>query len=799
MYDDNRKNEGFCEALFKAPPQDCGAVYTWIWNTHITCAGIKKQTDEFFAAGIKGVYIIAEPENFRPESKKTYLSPDYLTDDFMRLIAYAYECARERGIVMWLYDEGGFPSGGACGQVQKHNSEATMQIILKHEKALKAGEKYIPEKGSVAAFSKEGKIGAGFAPQRDTTVDEYVVCDFVHGPNMVDITNPSVTDTFISLTHERYKRFLGKSFGKGLDMMFTDEPFLPRQMWSKNFAHDFAAEYGYDITDFVDCICDESRAEAASQKRARIDYGRLLGKRIKEGFFEKIAHWCEENSLKLCGHLNYDDDVCGSVEGGYYSVLDILRCFHIPGVDAIGRQIFPEKTHSAKNTCAFYPRLASSAAAQRGGGLALSESMAVYGDGVTFDEMRYVLGYQLVRGINIFNMMILSYGKERALALGLRPCFTPEKPGFYNLACLNESIARASYLMQLGKSICDTALYFPANDLWAGGAAAKVATCSYTHMGENMEKRHIDFDIIDDEGIRACKITNEGLCIGDAVYRHICLPKAEYIPPDVYEKIKPYIGAGKPYLTCDNDNLRIKCKRLQTKEEIYAVFNESAAVQSARLGFEDTKCLYRLEAESGRITRVREESVSLYGGETAFFIKTDKKIVCDGEHFIPQVTLTSFKITGAKRFVITERGTEAHNIEAHGEKYIPSDDFSGEAECEFAYKIDNADENAQYMLELFGARYSARVRVNGHDVGSCAMSPMRVYFSGKHLKKEGVISVCVANTAANEISAKEDIIRSWDKSEVGGYHRQTRIFERDSISGQSGKIIKKIIIYKISD
>ena len=35
------------------------------------------------------------------------------------------------------------------------------------------------------------------------------------------------------------------------------------------------------------------------------------------------------------------------------------------------------------------------------------DQLGVYGDGVTPDEFKYVLNYQAIRGINIFNIMVL--------------------------------------------------------------------------------------------------------------------------------------------------------------------------------------------------------------------------------------------------------------------------------------------------------------------------------------------------------------------------------------------------------
>jgi hypothetical protein len=44
----------------------------------------------------------------------------------------------------------------------------------------------------------------------------------------------------------------------------------------------------------------------------------------------------------------------------------------------------------------FFPRLASSAARQTGHTVAVTESLGIYGDGLTHDTIRYVMNYQYI-------------------------------------------------------------------------------------------------------------------------------------------------------------------------------------------------------------------------------------------------------------------------------------------------------------------------------------------------------------------------------------------------------------------
>ena len=106
----------FESALFRTPPSANAPVYAWPWNGPITRELIDRELDEMLSFGIRSVYVIPMPADFRPNNMRTPLSPGYLTDAFFELIAYAARAAKARDMTFWLYDEGGWPSGGACGR-----------------------------------------------------------------------------------------------------------------------------------------------------------------------------------------------------------------------------------------------------------------------------------------------------------------------------------------------------------------------------------------------------------------------------------------------------------------------------------------------------------------------------------------------------------------------------------------------------------------------------------------------------------------------------------------------------------
>ena len=110
----------FEEESYRNPDNSFYPVYFWMQNAVLSRDEIKKQIDEMYEADIRGICIVPEPASFRPTSMVTELEPDYLTDEFMEYMKYTADYIASKGMVMWLYDEGGWPSGSANGLVAKN-------------------------------------------------------------------------------------------------------------------------------------------------------------------------------------------------------------------------------------------------------------------------------------------------------------------------------------------------------------------------------------------------------------------------------------------------------------------------------------------------------------------------------------------------------------------------------------------------------------------------------------------------------------------------------------------------------
>ena len=73
-----KSSNDFCLNTFSNPPKENNLIYTWIWNEPVNTEIINNQLEEFAKAGIKGIYILPMPKEFRPTTMKTSMTPSVL-------------------------------------------------------------------------------------------------------------------------------------------------------------------------------------------------------------------------------------------------------------------------------------------------------------------------------------------------------------------------------------------------------------------------------------------------------------------------------------------------------------------------------------------------------------------------------------------------------------------------------------------------------------------------------------------------------------------------------------------------
>jgi hypothetical protein len=201
----------------------------------------------------------------------------------------------------------------------------------------------------------------------------------------------------------------------------------------------------------------------------------------------------------------------------------------MPGIDTIWSQIWLDKV-------ADFPKYASSAAHLFGRPRAFTESFAAYKPAPNVEQAKWILNHQLVRGINMVEVMFVPASSKGQL--GLRSWLADEK--FSSVA---RYIHRAAYLLSQGRPAAQIALYHPTMSLWLGDNDTDKSMLSVV---QQLLERQRDFDFIDDRTIGSVlKLKGDRLInLSGQSYRTVIIPQASAISKTALDRLQAFSKAG---------------------------------------------------------------------------------------------------------------------------------------------------------------------------------------------------------------------------------------------------------------
>ena len=778
---------------FKNIPVDRHPAYTWLWNTAATREIIKKQIDEMFDAGIRAFYILGEPERFRPTVRRTHLSPEYLSNEYIDLVYYAFEVAKKKGMYTWLYNEGGYPSGTACGKILDLRPDLIQRNVVAKEYTLKASVPYKKSSETLVSFRNGVRLNEG-----DTFSEDAQITDFCNSPASTtiqsDIARKENVELFLKLTHDAFKVRFGEAMGRDVTMMFDDEAHMGQ--WSDGLDSIFLDKYGYDLLDYLPYVIDspEYPPKTDKQRRAKIDYIMLCGELVCNNYFGKMKDWLNKNGMLSVGHLDLDHCAAQSRIRKYGNSLKLLRQFDVPGIDAIWSQIsYPDENgvccHDRfRQANEFFPRLASSAANQQGHSRALSESFAVYGSHVTPEEMRYVVNYQAVRGISLYNFMAVSLDRKSTLCYQFRPNFIPENTGMDTLGEINEYTARISHILQSSRPDITTALYYPQRTILASGEFEAEATSSYMNLGNMLERAGVSFDIIDEELVLEGEVCDGALVCDYVTYKNILVPAGAYELPEVLEKLSHVGKEINPCIKRKNEKIIARKLLFEDDDEGYFIVNTDGKTIEDTVTVVSELTPYEIDLNSGEIYKLPFErndgeitfEVNLLRGEAMMVFLSAKELET-AERIMPG---EATELTFVRAYINREYSVEDGPQNAYfsdGERPMGlgkwDKHFSGEVT--YIFRADNIVDG-DYILDLGEVRYFARFWVNEKKAEDKIMPPYRICLNG--LRQGDEIKVRIANTIAN-VCHDAALFEKAPDYYVGPYHKHMVIAEKEAPAG----------------
>ncbi len=482
---------------FKNPPSEmCNHVILG-WEGEITPEVIERDLDEIQSKGFRNVIIEAGYN-----MGAAYLSPQWFAN--IRSMADAVE---RRGMRMWIIDEGKYPSGMAGGKFSKERPDLCMQALVA------SGD-------TVAAVRRSSQTRCVNNPTGGKD-ENNSLCDYI---------DTVAVRQFITWTHEQYKSTLGHHLGTTVLGFRGDEPAFQRVPWTTDIAEVFEREKGYSITPWLKALLKSDRTSVHSDKlsdeerRAKADYWDVWSRLFADRYFKTQADWCGANGVSHITHMDKDDELpwCVKMEGDPFRCLSRVQ---VPGIDVIWTQIwYGSQTE--------FPRLASSTAHVYGRQRAFSESFAAYRRPLDIPSVKYIVDYQIARGINFFEFMFWM-SKQGARSYMAEP----------GMEALNHYVNRATYMMSQGRPTARTAIYAPIPTLWLGDNSAYDYMKAAAHQ---LTIHQYDYDFITDDGLAEATEAVNGTLRNKSgqAYTSLIIPSCETVSEAAWQRISEFAARG---------------------------------------------------------------------------------------------------------------------------------------------------------------------------------------------------------------------------------------------------------------
>ena len=453
----------------------------------------------------------------------------------------AVQASRDLGLIVWIYDEDGYPSGAAGGLVLKQNPDFEA-LALTYDKSRDEPFALRP------AYEHTHASNNFYAARRY--------------PNLID---DKAVRCFIEKTHDEYWHRMKELFGKTIQALFTDEPSLmavnigplpdnvrknvrvvdpldenikplPSVPWVSDLQEKYRQRYNQDLLKVRHSLF-EGNSELDRQVRRR--FWTLISDLIAERYFGRLQEWAQAHTVASSGHTLWEETPLHHVPL-HGNALKALGRMDIPGLDMLNSN--PEAVIYNGWLTAGLP---ASAAILNGRRKVMTEvsdfSEKMVGKGpASLELMQAAAAWQAALGVTEFT---LYYNRaERSAENYLAYC---------------DFVGRLNAVLREAKPAPEVLLYYPIYDLWAEylPVADKLTIQtqsermqqiqkSFLDLGQRMVMERISFAVIDHELLASAKVGDSDLTIGTQRFKALVLPTGVELPEQAVQKLKLFENAG---------------------------------------------------------------------------------------------------------------------------------------------------------------------------------------------------------------------------------------------------------------
>ena len=510
--------------------------------------------------------------------------------------------AAERGLVLWWYDEKGYPSGSAGGMVTRADPTlAALGLACYPLSASGPGHLRFDQPASClrfqAAFACRDFAGSGpeavinlagnvdadggldwevpwgewtvlYLAQRhmyEGTHSAANVCEFKQYVNLLD---PRATQRFLQVTHEQYVRRTPPELWRKIRAVFTDEPSLmvgyagelPERFrgkvpvidaplfrdrpvavpWSEGLTQAFRDCKGYDPNTLLwSLFCGQHEAARA----ARQDFYEVVTEVYTDAFYRQTRRWCDAHGIAFSGHVMAEEWLSAHV--AYHgSLFAPVRQMSLPGIDMLD-----------SDPVSMLEGLGFLAAKQVASVAHLTGAKQVHSECCDWCQRNAGQGASLAQRCGQGNLLYVM-GVNQVTAY-----WSWDDIGEDAYRQYNDTMGRLGSLLRGGVHRCDVAILYPIRTAWLdflpqaptghpapprGDESKRLDALggAYADTVRCLLRNQIDLDIIDEQALTEGVIGAGGLRVADESFRVMVLPGCEAISLAAATALDAFARAG---------------------------------------------------------------------------------------------------------------------------------------------------------------------------------------------------------------------------------------------------------------
>lgn len=537
---------------FMSPSRDFSTGPLWTWNDMLTDSQVRQSLRDLAAQQVRQVWVHPRPGLLTP----------YLGEDWFRMWSTTLDEAARLDMNVWIYDENSYPSGFAGGLVPEALPDS-------RNASLRAKETPRPppiDADTIAIFQIHGDTFADVTSRiraNDPPGDgPFLTVSRIHaestpwyaGKWYVDLLKPGVTEKFLEVTLEPYRKRFGAEFGKRIPGVFTDEPnlFVPRGLpWTDDLPRRFEERWGHPLIENLPCLF----RPIGDWRHIRHHFFQSVLELFIERWAKPYHDYCVRYGLEFTGH--YWEHGWPNVAHGPDSMA--MYAWHQrPAIDILFNQ-YREDTNGQFGNVRAVRELAS-VANQTGARRTLCETYGAAGWDLRLEDMKRIGDWVYALGVNTLNEHISPVTIRGARKRDHPQTFTPHEPWWDGYHTLARYFTRLSLALSAGRQRNDILVLEPTTTAWlhqsefdpAQKDALDALGRAFFELLMSLERAQIPYDIgCEDIIARMGDVSRGNLLVGRASYTTLVIPPmTENLNAKTVDLLNAFAANGGAIIAC---------------------------------------------------------------------------------------------------------------------------------------------------------------------------------------------------------------------------------------------------------